>query len=551
VILTGGIRVSVVASPSPTIPLVEAVRHAPERLRAVAASDATLLASLPGGRWTAAVLAAALGLWFGGVHLDITPVGTWGAFGYGQPTQLVLVNIYTESIPFMVAAVAIGLLGRTPGMLLVAIFSVADFASWLLLPRLVNQGGGPPMPFTVLGHLITYGLLWFLVVTIPRLQRSTHLVLASRGRRAALLAPVGAAVATGVLVWLWTLPVTYAVRPFFNGGPQWQAVWQVQTAGWVIAVGAGVAALLVAVVVQRGHLYWVPDRIPVLGEAVWRTPGLGKLIKYAVVLALVAGFITTPLDLAIFVVALLVGDLVSPRIGARLRGSVPFPRLPTIVALAIAMLVSALLSAAILVPWYAPALGSEFLPLVVAIAAAMVVVPIVVEALADPGASSVPDVPRVPPGPGSVVTSLGLATVLLLAMPTAAAADNCSGLIDCVTTFGAWLAANIAAIGAFIWAWLKGVFSKVPRVLGGLEPLASEDAVPAIRGEIASWQDTVAKTVMRDTGNYDEFSRIKNLSPAEFIAEAQTGKWDGILGYGGGYGGGGDGGLSISGSASP
>lgn len=534
---------------TPSTPMVLAIRNVPERVRAVAAADAALLAGLPGKQWPALAIAAIVGLWFGGVHLDLTPAGTWGAFGYGQPLQLALVNIYTESIPFMVAAISIGLLGRTPGMFLVSVFSLSDFASWLLFPRMVSHTVGPPMPITILGHLITYGLLWFLAVTIPRLQRTTHLILGSRNRGAAL-APLGAAIATGVLVWLWTMPVTYAVRPFFNGGPQWQAVWQVQTAGGVIAIGAAIAALIVGMLVQRGHLFWVSDRIPILGEALWRTPVLGTLVKYAVVLALVAGFVTTPLDIAIFVVALGIGRVVSPRVGGRLRGVAPRPRLPTLVALAVAMLLTALVSAAILLPWYAPTFGSEFLPLVVAIAAGIIVVPVVIEALADPAAPPTHPTPPSSPGPGTITTAIGIAIVLLLSMPSPAAADNCSGLIDCVTTFGAWLAANIAAIAAFIWAWLKGVFGKTPRVIGGLDPLASEDAVPAIRGEIASWQDTVAKTVLRDTGDMDEFSRIKGLAPAEFIAEAMTGKWDGILGYGGGYGGG-DSGLSISGSGSP
>jgi len=59
---------------------------------------------------------------------------------------------------------------------------------------------------------------------------------------------------------------------------------------------------------------------------------------------------------------------------------------------------------------------------------------------------------------------------------------------------------------------------------------------------------TVAETVFRDTADYDEYTRIKELSTGEFAQEALTGKWEGVLGYEGSYSAGGDGGLSISGS---
>jgi hypothetical protein len=39
-------------------------------------------------------------------------------------------------------------------------------------------------------------------------------------------------------------------------------------------------------------------------------------------------------------------------------------------------------------------------------------------------------------------------------------------------------------------------------------------------------QNRVATDVLNETGDTDEYYRIKGLTPAEFADEARTGKWD-------------------------
>lgn len=78
-----------------------------------------------------------------------------------------------------------------------------------------------------------------------------------------------------------------------------------------------------------------------------------------------------------------------------------------------------------------------------------------------------------------------------------------------------------------------------------LQQLLSEEGAEMERGELLSLRDAVAKQVLANTSDTDEFSRIKNLPPEQFAAEALTRKWDGIFGRWPGSGGGG---LSIGGS---
>jgi hypothetical protein len=156
-------------------------------------------------------------------------------------------------------------------------------------------------------------------------------------------------------------------------------------------------------------------------------------------------------------------------------------------------------------------------------------------------------------GVGGVLGLSLLASALLvggqLALPSAVLADNCSNWADCregrnlIVAIIAWLLlVALPYIGQALWTWVKGII--VPEL--ALEPLLGPPGAAANEGALLLLRDIVADTVLRDTGDYDAYDRVKSLSNADFIAAAMRGEFQGILGQNGSYTG--DGGLSISGS---
>jgi hypothetical protein len=524
--------------------LLRALVALPARVRTIAAIELARLDRLPGRRWSALLLTIAVAAWFALFRPEVAPARV---IGYGEVWQPVLRDIYTESVPFMVLAVSLGLLGRTPGMLFVLAFGVLDFAYWIFIGTFASNWAGP-RPDTIVGRLILDGLLWVLVVIIPGLQRRSH-----EFARRRVPAPLGgaalSAAATGVLVWAWTAPMPWLQRPamgaLVSGSPTYESVAGVQVHDLALAVAAGVVALAVALLLQRGPWFAIADRLPLLGESLARTPIIGHAVRYGVVLALLLGFMTTPIDLVIILAALVGADLIVLPLARRAHVALHLPGLPAWIGLGVGVLLSGLVSVVIFSMWWGPTAISEFLVIVVAIAVGLLVVPLGFGLLSDQATPS-----DRPSSGGAAAGGTALAVALAMgiawvALPSSAAADNCSGFIDCVTTWGAKQSVMDAAIAAFIWGWLKGVF--LHRLVGAVEPLASEEGAAAELGQLQSMQDAVAKEVLGQTGDTDEFSRIKGLSPAEFAQEAMTGKWDGLMSYGSGSSTSG-GGLSVSGS---
>jgi hypothetical protein len=137
------------------------------------------------------------------------------------------VNVFTESLPLMSLAAVLGTLGGHYGFLFLSGFVVGDFFLGRTLWDCSIMGSSCP-EFGLFRHLvivrvpllISYGLLAWLVFKIPIATKILLAQLAlpdriSRHNRF-LVAIVGHAVVTGVLVYFWVNAVPVLVRPVYT-----------------------------------------------------------------------------------------------------------------------------------------------------------------------------------------------------------------------------------------------------------------------------------------------------------------------------------------------
>jgi hypothetical protein len=212
------------------------------RLRGVAADGHALLA-FPGAASAALIFVTIVGVLV-------------GTFGLG------FTDVYTESLTLIGAAACIGAFSGQLGAAFVVSFAASDFflqhRSWSL--RTV-YGGAELFRSGLLGNLgrirvpllISYALLWMVVVAVPRLPR----VILSGVARARLLPPVFAfVISTGLicaltyfLVGIWTDFTPMLIRPVFtwrspDSNPSTIAIFPLQRQGQTIQRWALAGCLL-------------------------------------------------------------------------------------------------------------------------------------------------------------------------------------------------------------------------------------------------------------------------------------------------------------------
>jgi hypothetical protein len=423
------------------------------RVRGIVRLDLEGLDALPGGRW--AVL---------GAVVLVTAAFSLARVG--------IRDLYTESIPFLILALAAGFLSRTTGMLLVATHVIFDLIRFLVGLGDPFSAGSLQTPEQIVGRLITYWLLWVLVVIIPTLQRVSHYAatdwLARRNAATIVAAPASAAVAGG-FVYLWSTAEPFLIRPAFAGSPTVEAM-EPQRTGWLIALAAVGIATVIGIVLQR-RVWTGADLIPLVRRTgAFDTGGLVmRLVAYAVTVVLLLGLITSVLDVVLLGAALIGGELIVPGIRRAEPMRSVLPRVPFLVRLALALGLTFLISHLWFNVFYEPFLGSEFFPIVVALAVSLVVFRVLVEAS--------PVEPRVRPGPvapTALVVILAAVGATLL-VPPPVVADNCSGLSDCTIQDVSQVAVAVAAIAASLWTLFSNSLQKTPPTPPGPPPGPPDD----------------------------------------------------------------------------
>ena len=375
-------------------------------------------------------------------------------------------DVFTESLPFLVAVAAVGAGLPALGAAVVVAFVPFDLVAYVAQSRDWNL-------VSLAGRGLLWWLLWLLAVEVPVLARQAawRLAAADRPRLGLGLGTV----ATGVVAFYWTIAVPFLLNPMFaaeGNRPTVEAVQPLQRWGWVMAIAAAVA--FAAARPERRLPAPAPSRRPrgrlaLLGGAAFVglvAYGLGQTTLQRLLLP------------AAFVVAVVAAGWAgrSPGLG-RLLG-----RVPLIVRIVVGLVAITVVGATL-----ADRVGSDF-GLVLRIAAVGTVVFAVLLA------------PRATTGDHRVLVAVAFGAWLVLAVGSPALADNCAGGVDCSSNKAAHSAAAAAAAFSASYAIAK----KGDTGLEFLDKLIDKDRTKKLR-EFSSKQ---AKGSLGDPGKeYEQMTK--------------------------------------------
>lgn len=419
----------------PTRPLGRTPRGPIGRLRGILDGDLGLFARLPGGRLLGLlVLAGAL--------------ATGVAVGFARITAP---DLYTESVPFLVAAVVIGCIARLPAMALWLAFVVADFAwAW-------QKVSARPFDWpidVVAGRAGAAVFLWLVVVSAPGIGRLAGGVLAGeRGTglaRAARSAVVAGAV-SAALTFAWA---SYAPQ-VANGAmprPTSPVLYVVQDAAPTLAGVAFIGTVLGWLLLRArggpgGDVYRLvgPTREWSIGGLLVRAGVAG------LTLLVFSSLIRETLDLVVIVGGLIGGEILALllRLNGRLARLVA--AIPYLVRVAITVALPLLVIAGGVALFWGPAAPeppTPFFPYALAFGAGLLVVRSLL-------LSELPSRPAATAVPAAASAALALAGVMVawLGMPATALADDCMGFKHCAAA----ILAGAAAAAALPWLAMFGL----------------------------------------------------------------------------------------------
>lgn len=335
-----------------------------------------------------------------------------------------MLDVYIESIPFMIIAAIIGLTAPTLGVLFLASHMAADLVAAFIQPlELV------PLPTALLGRLVSFWLLYLLVAELPM---AVHELTRWPGWRRARAASglVGVAVGTAAAAFfagIWGVGAPLLVRPVFTwsdlNSPTANAGWPLLVHSLIFGVIVGAAASVVLAI----RYLLLPAATEPVPAAEPRGPGsLGKLVFGVVVpLALFSSLITQPVDAAVLVVAVLSARPISALVLRRARLAGPLAAIPRqlrlIAGVALASGVSYLVVSVLGISTL-----SNFFTMVVAMAVSYVLIRILLDA-DSVTASPTDSGPSLAAGIGASLT-IGVVFWLFAAGPVFA--DNIAGQTD-------------------------------------------------------------------------------------------------------------------------
>lgn len=341
--------------------------------------------------------------------------------------------VYTESLPFMIAAAGIGFFSPALGVLLVLVFIPTDLlaASTTTAELTTMYWQIPPGPFVA--RLGSYLLLWILAVEIPTRVR-LFADWATRGGSSSMALGAAQLGGAAAAVYLWAVTIPWLVKPVFT----WSALqvvnriatdatwyhWPILVIG--VALLAGLAAIWPRAVVR--------DEVSESAESEGRRPARSMarevILQLAVVLALAllfGGLMTTPIEALVLIAGLVAAGpiltILLPRIPVpdRLAAASPAVRwaVGMVVALAVAWVILTLAGKNLFT--------TDYFVLAVTLAIVVPMFRIILEAGADRfEAEEAADTDV--SGAGAIVRTMILlvASVGWLALPAVVLADDCS-----------------------------------------------------------------------------------------------------------------------------
>lgn len=302
-------------------------------LRAATDADSRRLRLLPGAIATLLPIAAVL-------IPTLASVGqaTTGPFVQGDPYDpwtLVLYDVFTESIPFMLVGLVIGLLSPAAGVLFVLAYAAGN-----LVVTTISGELEPPLP-ALYGRFASFIILWLLVVEIPLFARST--IERSRGHDAPLRGRF-TALLTGWLLAMaatlaWALSaglligVVFWLTRGFGSGPTLRATNTLEVSAHLFVIPAAILAFILLAVRYRGR------QAPLaINEPADAPPSrFGRLARQGLGIAMAFVVLSGTLHQVIDVVVLLGGLVLArplARLALRATGLAgPIARLPVVIRL--------------------------------------------------------------------------------------------------------------------------------------------------------------------------------------------------------------------------
>jgi hypothetical protein len=380
-------------------------------------------------------------------------------------------DVFTESTPFMLAGLAIGLASPAAGILFVLSYAIGNLAATVITGEL-----DPPLSAAI-GRLASFALLWLLVVEIPLLARWAVESFGARsgaGKSGRLVAVgAGALVVTG-LTWVWVLFAPISIQTVFwlasPGAPFLRPVWTLLYYPLVVIIPAGVMAAFILGARYLGSAAPAAADVAEDDRAAPVRQWLPYLSALALAGLLLLGVLQQPLD-AVILFAAIVG--VPPLARLVLRRSRLAPllvRIPGPVRLIAGAVVSYPLSLGFL-SIVGPSDVSRWFNTLFALVMSFFIIELLLEADAlipaaaiDSAAASDdaagPTIPTVPP----VVAGLfALMTLMSLALPVAVLAHGGSGETDGDATLAAGAAVGGAGLGAAAGANRRNDTKPIPK----------------------------------------------------------------------------------------
>ena len=356
-------------------------------------------------------------------------INTNGDSGGNEPYKVLIRDVFTESMPYMILAVAVGLLAPTLGVLFVTAHVVTDLPVALMSPSELE-----PLPLALVGRAVSWWLLWLLAVEIPVTARSVapRVNGALAGREGLQLpgAALAAALAAGVLAWVWTQAVTILIRPAFTwtnqSSPTYGAIAPAQETGIILALAAAAVGAAAAWIHLRSD--------PLAGMPLFAEPStwpagvpriVGDVAAAALLTVALGGVITGTLDIVILFAALVGARPAARWVHQRLGVGQLLAPIPWLLRYIAGFLATYGIGLIVIPPLFNVFIGTEFLPLVITIALGMIVFEFLLAEPRDLAAAQ----RRVGAGTAALIFMFGGLGFLALAGPVSA--DNCSGRFDC------------------------------------------------------------------------------------------------------------------------
>lgn len=470
------------------------------QVRATAMAETAALRGIPGGPWPVLAASAALGAVFAIVPL-----------GYSA--------LWSESLVLILVALALGVVGRAPGLAFTIVFGVVDLA---LAPGRLND----QTPEVLFGRFGTLVMLGMLAVPLPSLARVTESWLLSRlrvrgqalsgGRIAAAL--IGAAV-LAFLALGWTEAAYLFVRGAFVDNTPTDTAVAVVDGQWGVVVGAAAVLALARSLALRPRLAQDPDLLPLVPSAPAGTPvWVGLLVVRTVVsLAILRGLVSGPVDVVILLVGLVGAPLLVLLLGRSGLGA-SLQAIPFGIRLIAAFVV--MFGVALVLFRLPPEamLGSESLPIVAAVAiGALVFAALAGLAPRSAASDAGRGLPAVPRGAAAGLMALAFGTLILARPAPAAAACHITitvnvayvapgsapaaasdSLADCASDAGSWALGAMfggpaAQMAGMVAAMAQGAFASASEMATGLVvaggPLVTAAAIVASDTSFGGSQD--------------------------------------------------------------